>query len=255
MQAQALDARAGDADAGRAESRAPRERDRELVVVHLVRGDEDREEEWSLDGNWEGGTAPKASAQIETLTFPRLTSTECATERKSHSCYFSFNDLSGLSAEAMNLDDGNDYFLGGEELALGKGGLAVTPASGTSGVAADFVEMPIHLSACPEVEHRRSQRRRGWGKRPVPRRCGHRPCQRADDRTEQRLRAGSRERHRGRSADDRGGERHRTAHRQRHRRAAEAAGSTPRTDRRSTSTTSFFAGTGAVGASSTEGCT
>jgi hypothetical protein len=105
------------------------------------------EEEWSLGGNWEGGTAPKASEQVETLTFPRLTSTACTTERASHSCYFSFNDVPGLSAEAMKLDDGNSYLLAGEELALGKGGLAVAPASGTSGGAADFLELPIHLSA------------------------------------------------------------------------------------------------------------
>jgi hypothetical protein len=104
-------------------------------------------ENWSVAKNWEGNTAPTASASVGTLTFPRLTSTECTAEEETHPCYFSFNDLSGLTAEALDVDDGNSYLIGGEKVTLGSGGLTASPAGGVSGPAGDFMLMPLGLSA------------------------------------------------------------------------------------------------------------
>jgi alpha-tubulin suppressor-like RCC1 family protein len=104
-------------------------------------------EEWSLGANWETGLAPMAVTQIGTLAFPRLTSTACTVEEEIHPCYFSFNDVSGLSAEAMQIDDGDDYTIGGDELELGSGGLTASPAAGASGSAGDTLEIPFRLAA------------------------------------------------------------------------------------------------------------
>jgi hypothetical protein len=104
-------------------------------------------EDWSFAGNWEGDEAPAASTHIETLDLPRLTSTACTLERAEHPCYFSTNDVNGLSAGSMEIDDGDDYFLEGEPLALEGGGLTAAPAGGSSGIAADLVVMPLQLTA------------------------------------------------------------------------------------------------------------
>jgi len=104
-------------------------------------------ENWTALENWEGGVAPIAAEGIGTLTFPRLTSFACEHEPKAHPCYISFNDVSGLSAESLQIDDGDDYLIGGEELTLGSGGLSAAPAGGASGPAGDFVELPLQLSA------------------------------------------------------------------------------------------------------------
>jgi hypothetical protein len=95
--------------------------------------------------NWEGGSAPTTGEEIGTLKFPRLTNAACEPEQETEACYFSFNDVSGLSAESMQIDDGDGYFIGGETLALGAGGLTASPGSGASGPAGDLVLMPLHL--------------------------------------------------------------------------------------------------------------
>ena len=102
---------------------------------------------WSTSANWAGGTAPEAATEISTLTFPHLP--ECLTkkQREEHPCYVSSNNLLGLSAETIQLNDGNDYVIGGEQLSLGAGGLTATPAAEASGPAGAFVEMPFQLSA------------------------------------------------------------------------------------------------------------
>jgi hypothetical protein len=100
---------------------------------------------WSFPANWAGDAAP--TAEIGTLTFPRLTSTACTTEPTQHPCYVSFNNVSGLSAESVQIDDGDGYLIGGDEIALGAGGLNASPASGASGPAGDFVEVPFNLTA------------------------------------------------------------------------------------------------------------
>jgi hypothetical protein len=104
-------------------------------------------EDWSDAANWEGDQAPAASTHIETLDLPRLTSTACTLERAEHPCYISANDVQGLSAESMEIDDGDSYFLAGETLSLEGGGLTAAPESGSSGDATDFIFMPFQLTA------------------------------------------------------------------------------------------------------------
>jgi flagellar biosynthesis GTPase FlhF len=102
-------------------------------------------ENWSSLENWEGGVAPERSMAIGTLTFPRLTSTACTVEEEEHPCYISFNDLTGLSAESIQIDDGDGYLIGGETLALGGGGITASPASGANGPG-DLLLMPLELT-------------------------------------------------------------------------------------------------------------
>jgi hypothetical protein len=106
-------------------------------------------EEWSEANNWEADVAPTAPTEISTLTFPRLTSTACTLEEELHPCYISYNDVTGLSAEALHLDDGDEYLIGGEDLTLGVGGLRATPA-GSTGEGVDYLELPFTLSAAQQ---------------------------------------------------------------------------------------------------------
>jgi hypothetical protein len=105
------------------------------------------EETWSLDGNWDEGSAPTAGESMGTLTFPKLTDPACAAEPEEAACYFAFNDLGGLIAEAIHIDDGNEYFIGGEPLTLGSGGLTASPAPGSSGADGDVIALPLRLGA------------------------------------------------------------------------------------------------------------
>jgi hypothetical protein len=102
-------------------------------------------EDWSSTANWEGGSAPTLFQAIGTLRFPRLTSRVCLNEEGTSPCYISYNDVSGLSAEAIDIDDADDYLLGGESVALGAGGLTAAPA--TRADAGDFIETPLQLTA------------------------------------------------------------------------------------------------------------
>jgi hypothetical protein len=102
---------------------------------------------WSDAGNWAGGIAPTSSENIGTLAFPRLTSVACTIEEESHPCYISDNDLTGLTAEALQIDDGDSYVIGGEPVTLGSDGLTASPGSGATGPAGDFMLMPLKLSS------------------------------------------------------------------------------------------------------------
>jgi hypothetical protein len=76
---------------------------------------------WSKGANW-GGTAPSGS--VEALTFPVLACPSCLA--------LSENDLSGLNVNAISIDAGQTYGIGGSPIALGAGGLSAN-ASGSSG--------------------------------------------------------------------------------------------------------------------------
>jgi hypothetical protein len=104
-------------------------------------------EDWSAPANWEGGSAPLAGEDIGTLSFPELTSTVCLDEPATHRCYVSYNDVSGLTAESVQIDDGDEYLIGGEELSIGSMGLSASPAVSSTGGAVDFIEAPLRLSA------------------------------------------------------------------------------------------------------------
>ncbi len=97
--------------------------------------------DWSLAANWEGESAPSDSAPA-TLEFPRIPN--CP---GSSTCYISENNLSGLTAESIKIDNGDEYALVGNEITLGGGGLTAAPASGSSGPAGDLIDLPVQLSA------------------------------------------------------------------------------------------------------------
>jgi hypothetical protein len=97
---------------------------------------------WSDGTNW-GGSAP--SNPVTTLSFPSLTS--CASPA---TCYTSSNDVSGLSADAIALDDGaghagSGYHIFGDSITLGAGGFTASTA-GSSRLLTNF-GIPLTLSA------------------------------------------------------------------------------------------------------------
>jgi hypothetical protein len=97
---------------------------------------------WSNGTNW-AGTAPSGS--VETLTFPALTSGACTAKPPTATCYTSNNDVTGLNANAISIDDGVKYSLTGNAITLGGGGItASTPGSATG---AAYFGMPITLNA------------------------------------------------------------------------------------------------------------
>lgn len=103
--------------------------------------------EWSAKANWKGGEAPAAAQEIGALAFPELTKAACTAEPPTSACYSSFNNVRGLSAESVQIDDGNNYVVKGEEVTLGGGGLTAAPGSGSSGQALDLIEIPLKLTA------------------------------------------------------------------------------------------------------------
>jgi hypothetical protein len=109
-------------------------------------GGSESTESWSAPANWEGDTAPAASQTLTALEFPHLTSGACETRPSTDACYFSVNDLSGLSSESIRLDDSDGYLLEGEGITLGSGGITATPAA-TGGVSGTFMAVPLRLSA------------------------------------------------------------------------------------------------------------
>src|ERR1700722_8625650 len=74
---------------------------------------------WSEGANWLGGLAPSSGASIETLSFPvrpaRTTSE---------------SDVTGLSVNALRVDDSHGYGIAGERFTLGSGGLSVSASEG-----------------------------------------------------------------------------------------------------------------------------
>ncbi|HWF35663.1 MAG TPA: Ig-like domain repeat protein [Solirubrobacteraceae bacterium] len=88
---------------------------------------------WSAAGNW-GGAAPSGS--VGTLTFPALGS--CST------CYSSVNDVSGVSANAISIDDSVPYQIAGNGLTLGAGGITAAPSTAASGAN---ITLPLTLGA------------------------------------------------------------------------------------------------------------
>ncbi len=113
-------------------------------------GGSEASEAWSEAENWKGDSAPTAAEKIETLAFPRLAGTACTAEPPEAECYFSYNDLTGLTAKSMQIDDGDEYTIGGEELTLGAGGLSASPSIGSRGAAEDYMELPLQLGAAQQ---------------------------------------------------------------------------------------------------------
>ena len=111
------------------------------------------ETQWEIGANWVGGLAPEEQAEttnpavVGNLEFPELSAPACASGPETKACYHSQNDHLSVSAEALKIDDGDNYILSGSEaLELGKGGLTASPEGHTSG-ARDEIGMPLELTA------------------------------------------------------------------------------------------------------------
>jgi hypothetical protein len=102
--------------------------------------------DWSLGTNWLGEETPTFDEAVRTLTFPLL-GAACEGERPADACYRSDNDVNGLSAQALRLDNANDYVIAGHQISIGSGGLTASPARGPVGPAGDVVAAPLKLNA------------------------------------------------------------------------------------------------------------
>src|SRR6516162_1341730 len=68
---------------------------------------------WSNGPNWVGGTAPSGSVGV--LTFPALTSPPCTSTPPTDTCSQGTDDISGLSASGLTIDDTSGYFMQGTQ--------------------------------------------------------------------------------------------------------------------------------------------
>jgi hypothetical protein len=99
---------------------------------------------WSFAANWAGDVSPAPSSAVS-LSFPLLGSA-CSASSPAEACYVSEDDLPGLAAESMQVSDGGEYEIGGEDpLTLGAGGLSSEPEGTQVGYAGLF--LPITLSS------------------------------------------------------------------------------------------------------------
>lgn len=98
---------------------------------------------WSTGGNWAGATAPLPDESLGTLSFPQLNG--CSS---SAVCYVGNNDVSGLTANAISVDDTAGYEMSGQSIALGAGGLTAAPGSPVNSAAPDVSwAIPLTLTA------------------------------------------------------------------------------------------------------------
>lgn len=100
---------------------------------------------WSETTNWSGGVAPSRS--VGTLKFPALPG--CPS---TDACFASGNDISGITANAISIDDGVPYQVGfgapssEPAVTLGGGGLTAAPAADDTGPFASW-DIPLMLDA------------------------------------------------------------------------------------------------------------
>jgi hypothetical protein len=99
---------------------------------------------WSDAGNWSGAAAPSGS--VGTLTFPALSSCSGCTYQ---AAYWSADDVAGLTANAVSIDDSAPYVISGSQsLTLGAGGITAAPRA-HAGAAAWF--SPGVVLAAPQT--------------------------------------------------------------------------------------------------------
>jgi hypothetical protein len=103
-------------------------------------------ESWSNPGNWQG---PVPTGSVGTLTFPALPEPPCGQQPNEFvGCYLSKNDINGLAVNAISIDDGAPYFLSGDPISLGKGGMTAAPSAHDSRrFIPPQLELPIVLTA------------------------------------------------------------------------------------------------------------
>lgn len=99
---------------------------------------------WSNTTNWNSGSP---SGSVGTLTFPALTNAECTAQTPTEVCYQSNNDVSGISADGLSIDDGVGYRISGSNaVTLGASGLTAAPSANDNGRPAS-IGFPITLGA------------------------------------------------------------------------------------------------------------
>jgi hypothetical protein len=98
---------------------------------------------WSVAGNW-SGTAPIAGGDYGTLTLGAL-SKACSRLTDFNACYNANNDLGQLTVDAIDVNGASPYFLQGDGITLGAGGIDVTPPGQRSGEPR--LETPLTLAA------------------------------------------------------------------------------------------------------------
>jgi hypothetical protein len=118
---------------------------------------------WSSAGNWESDSAPAPGETIEALSFPALPgSLPCTFPGPESGCgRGTKNNVSGLSAGSLSIDDGEDYSVIGEPITLGSGGLSAAPTTATSKFTASAIGLPItlgssqtwHIAGAGGIEH------------------------------------------------------------------------------------------------------
>jgi hypothetical protein len=97
---------------------------------------------WSSSSNWAGGTSP--SGGVGRITFPQLTASACTASPPTGTCYQSASDVPGITANALSID--GPYFISGDSINLGSGGLTATLTTAT----AVNLGMPLVLTA-PQI--------------------------------------------------------------------------------------------------------
>jgi hypothetical protein len=102
--------------------------------------------DWSLGGNWLGGSAPSAGDSGDSLVFPAdLTGGDCLTT-VNDVCYLSADDLPGYDIDGLTIDDGVGYNIAGADtLTIGSSGITATTAA--SAFNPSEIDTPIALSA------------------------------------------------------------------------------------------------------------
>ncbi len=108
--------------------------------------------DWSGTTNWTPeASLSKAPAENETvgkLTFPSLSSSAaCKTEPPSDTCYMSTNNVKGLTVNGIEVYGGAPYYITGEAITLGAGGIKSTPAIASSIGPSPTLDLPIKLGA------------------------------------------------------------------------------------------------------------
>jgi hypothetical protein len=100
---------------------------------------------WSTPDNWAGDVAP--SGDVDSLEFPAsLTSGDCTNSSPTDTCYSGSDDISGLAATAITIDDGVGYlFNGSAPLTIGSGGITATTSSTVFAPAE--IDAPITLDS------------------------------------------------------------------------------------------------------------
>ncbi|HET7052776.1 MAG TPA: IPT/TIG domain-containing protein [Solirubrobacterales bacterium] len=104
-------------------------------------------DEWSTAGNWEGGSGPSESLDLETATFPSLAGNADCGSSPVDACYQSHNDIGGVEVGGISVDDRLPYIFYGQPLTLGAGGIEALSTGSENNVTVPSFRMPITLGA------------------------------------------------------------------------------------------------------------